>query len=60
MRMLLSEVGKLREERRNIQLLATIVSSSAQSFANKLLSEIGSLLVMQSKYEAGGIFDPDW
>ena len=58
--MLLNEVSKLREERRNIQLSATIVSSSAQSFANGLLSEIGSLLCMRSKYEPGGMFDPDW
>ncbi|KAH9053602.1 hypothetical protein EDB87DRAFT_1569206, partial [Lactarius vividus] len=41
-RMLLGEVGKLREERRNIQF------------------EIGTLLCLRSKYEAGGMFDPDW
>ncbi|KAI0290779.1 hypothetical protein BC826DRAFT_1025162 [Russula brevipes] len=41
-RMLLGEVGKLREERRNIQF------------------EIGTLLTLRSKYEAGGVFDPDW
>ena len=58
--MLLNEVSKLREERRNIQLSVTIVLSSAQSFANGLLSEIGSLLCMRSKYEPGGMFDPDW
>ncbi|KAH9169357.1 hypothetical protein EDB89DRAFT_2073048 [Lactarius sanguifluus] len=41
-RMLLGEVGKLREERRNIQF------------------EIGTLLCLRSKYETGGMFDPDW
>jgi hypothetical protein len=41
-RMLLNEVSKLREERRNIQF------------------EIGTLLSLRSKYEAGGMFDPDW
>ncbi|KAH9048892.1 hypothetical protein EDB84DRAFT_1261793 [Lactarius hengduanensis] len=40
-RMLLGEVGKLREERRNIQF------------------EIGTLLCLRSKYETGGMFDPD-
>ena len=59
-RMLLSEASKLREERRNIQLSAAIISSSVQSSANGLFSEIGTLLVMRSKYEAGGMFDPDW
>ena len=59
-RMLLNEASKLREERRNIQLSAAIISSSVQSFANGILSEIGTLLVMRSKYEAGGMFDPDW
>ena len=58
--MFLGEVGKLREERREIQLSAAIISSSVQSFANGLLSEIGSLLCMRSKYEPGGTFDPDW
>ncbi|KAH9968174.1 hypothetical protein BC827DRAFT_480413 [Russula dissimulans] len=42
MRMLLGEVSKLREERRNIQF------------------EIGTLLSLRSKYEPGGMFDPDW
>ncbi|KAI9513416.1 hypothetical protein F5148DRAFT_971886, partial [Russula earlei] len=41
-RMLLGEVGKLREERRNVQF------------------EIGTLLSLRSKYEPGGMFDPDW
>ena len=58
--MFLGEVDKLREERRGIQLSAAIISFSVQSFANGLLSEIGTLLVMRSKYEAGGMFDPDW
>jgi hypothetical protein len=58
--MLLNEVSKLREERRNIQLSATIFSSSVHSFANGLPSEIGTLLCLRSKYEAGGMFDPDW
>ena len=58
--MLIIEVSKLREERRNIQLSVIIISSSVQSFANGLLSEIGSLLCMRSKYEPGGKFDPDW
>ena len=58
--MLLNEVSKLREERRNIQLLVVIILSSVQSFANELPSEIGTLLCLRSKYEAGGMFDPDW
>jgi len=41
-RTLLGEVGKLREERRNIQF------------------EVGTLMCLRSKYEAGGMFDPDW
>jgi len=40
--MLLGEVGKLREERRNIQF------------------EVGTLLNLRSKYDPGGMFDPDW
>ncbi|KAJ7246101.1 hypothetical protein B0H12DRAFT_1126792 [Mycena haematopus] len=41
-RMLLGEVGKLREERRALQ------------------HELGYLLSIQSKYGAGGEFEPDW
>ena len=59
-RMLLNESSKLREERRNIQLSVAIILSLVQSSANGLFSEIGTLLVMRSKYEAGGMFDPDW
>lgn len=58
--MLLNEVSKLREERRNIQLLAVTILSSVQSFTNELPSEIGTLLCLRSKYESGGMFDPDW
>jgi hypothetical protein len=58
--MLLNEVSKLREERRNIQLLVITISSSDQWFANELPSEIGTLLTVRSKYEPGGMFDPDW
>jgi hypothetical protein len=59
--MLLGEVGKLREERRNIQLFVEfIIPVLSQSFTDKCLSEIGTLLCLRSKYEAGGMFDPDW
>jgi hypothetical protein len=58
--MLLNEVSKLREERRNIQLLAIIISISVQWFADELPSEIGTLLCLRSNYETGGMFDPDW
>jgi hypothetical protein len=59
--MLLGEVGKLREERRNIQLLVVIIfPSPVRLFTNKFPSEIGTLLSLRSKYEAGGMFDPDW
>jgi hypothetical protein len=58
--MLLNEVGKLREERRNIQLLAISISSLVRSFANEPPSEIGTLMCMRSQYDAGGMFDPDW
>ena len=63
-RMLISEIGKLREERRNIQLLVVAVFSRfGSSHLPKRIpppSEIGTLLTLRSKYEAGGMFDPDW
>jgi hypothetical protein len=58
--MLLGEVGKFREERRNIQLSVVTVSSRDQRLINAFSSEIGTLLCLRSKYEAGGMFDPDW
>jgi len=60
--MLLGEVGKLREERRNIQLLVIAISYPVQLFtyAYEFLSEVGTLLNLRSKYDPGGMFDPDW
>jgi hypothetical protein len=58
--MLLGEVGKLREERRNVQLLVIAISCSVQLFTYEFPSEIGTLLSLRSKYEPGGMFDPDW
>lgn len=58
-RMLLKEVGKLREEKRALQqyvfnlLLIDICLP-------RLFSEIGCLLCMKSKYGPGGEFEPDW
>ena len=56
--MLLSEIGKLREERRAIQqcvLLSNHIIKRLKSY-----SELGSLLYLKSKYGPGGEFNPDW
>lgn len=58
-RMLLSEVGKLREERRILQLSVVSTTGSLISLIISS-SELGYLMSIKSKYGPGGDFDPDW
>ena len=58
--MLLGEVGKLREERRNLQLWVTSLPNWGLITERINFSEIGTLLCLRSKYDPGGMFDPDW
>jgi len=57
---LLSEVGKLREERRIVQqcVLSEVQSTRCLKKA-KSRSELGSLLCLKSKYGPGGEFNSD-
>jgi hypothetical protein len=57
-RMLLGEVGKLREERRNLQQY--VHTSVTIAITQTIVSEMGFLLCMKSKYGPGGEFQPDW
>jgi hypothetical protein len=59
-RMLLGEVGKLREEKRALQQLVKLITRLRLSCPDELCSEIGTLLTLKSKYGPGGEFDPDW
>lgn len=59
-RMLLAEVGKLREERRNLQQYVSLVFIQPIISDIFLFSEMGYLLCMRSKYGPGGEFDPEW
>jgi hypothetical protein len=61
-RMLLGEVGRIREERRALQqcghsFFYLFLFTDLSSFFS---SEIGELLCMKSKYGPGGEFEPDW
>ena len=62
-RMLLGEVGRIREERRALQQWDS--SPNSNLFIDLFIflsfsSEIGELLCMKSKYGPGGEFEPDW
>jgi hypothetical protein len=57
--MLLGEVGKLREEKRNLQLYEP-TRLQPTPLLIWFYSELGTLMCMRSKYGPGGEFDPDW
>jgi hypothetical protein len=61
LRMLLAEVGKLREEKRALQQYA--VPPSLLRFVGthlQVLSDIGSLLCQRSQNGLEGVLGPDW
>ena len=59
-RMLLSEVGKLREDKRNLELWVLYYMHCDLLLTVVVHSQIGELLTFKSKYGPEGQFDPSW
>ena len=62
-RSLLSEVGKLREDKRNLELCVMYPRRRDMCCADYTLflrSQIGELLTFKAKYGPEGQFDPSW
>jgi len=58
-RILLQEVGKLRDERRALQQYVH-PQSLRPTPSNAICSEIAELMAVKAKHSAGGEYSPDW
>jgi hypothetical protein len=56
----MEEMGKLRDERRQLQLYVPVVLCGAISLMYIAYSEIAELKSVKAKHSHGGAYAPDW
>lgn len=63
-RILLQEVGKLRDERRTLQQYVpntqTLLPLNPDYLSSPIFREIAELMAVKAKHSVGGEYSPDW